>query len=275
MKKYIRIGIIAVALVIVGYILFTISNIKNKLEDIQYSTNNIQSELVYSIEDINNNIRNTLYEELGKTYITKDVKFTYEKSITDGYELTARVELSQIKDDSKVIFMYKDINTNEWIEVELEKINELSYAGKINIFNNKDYEYKVVTKGSLSESGDIETLDKYSFIPYPPEIGIGWSDEYININVYESFQEESSINNIKSMTAIVDVGGENKRYEFKYREEDTYDEEGNSNEYGKSIYYDAEIPKTYYGKNINIKITYKNGLIDVINITDKIIDEVN
>ena len=245
MKKYIRIGIIAVALVIVGYILFTISNIKNKLEDIQYSTNNIQSELVYSIEDINNNIRNTLYEELGKTYITKDVKFTYEKSITDGYELTARVELSQ--DDSKVIFMYKDINTNEWIEVELEKINELSYAGKINIFNNKDYEYKVVTKGSLSESGDIETLDKYSFIPYPPEIGIGWSDEYININVYE----------------------------FKYREEDTYDEEGNSNEYGKSIYYDAEIPKTYYGKNINIKITYKNGLIDVINITDKVINEVN
>ena len=155
MKKYIRIGIIVVAIVIVVYILFTISNIKNQLEDIQYSTNNIQSELVYSIEDINNNIRNTLYEELGKTYITKDVNFTYEKSITDGYELTARVELSQIKDDSKVIFMYKDINTDEWIEVELEKINELSYAGKINIFNNKDYEYKVVTKGSLSESGDI------------------------------------------------------------------------------------------------------------------------
>ena len=275
MKKYIRIGIIVVAIVIVMYILFTISNIKNQLEDIQYSTNNIQSELVYSIEDINNNIRNTLYEELGKTYITKDVKFTYEKSITDGYELTARVELSQIKDDSKVIFMYKDINTNEWIEVELEKINELSYAGKINIFNNKDYEYKVVTKGYLSESGDIETLDKYSFIPYPPEIGIGWSDEYININAYESFQEESSINNIKSMTAIVDVGGENKRYEFKYREEDTFDEEGNANEYGKSIHYDAEVPKTYYGKNINIKITYKNGLIDVISITDKIIDEVN
>ena len=252
MKKYIRIGIIVVAIVIVVYILFTIYNIKNQLEEIQYSTNNIQSELVYSIEDINNNIRNTLHEELGKAYITKDVNFNYEKSITDGYELKVRIELSQIKDDYKVIFMYKDINTNEWIEVELEKINELSYAGKINIFNNKDYEYKVVTKGSLSESGDIETLDKYSFI-----------------------QEESSINNIKSMTAIADVGGENKRYEFKYREEDTFDEEGNSNEYGKSIYYDAEIPKTYYGKNINIKITYKNGLIDVINITDKIIDEVN
>ncbi len=88
MKKYIRIGIIVVAIVIVVYILFTIYNIKNQLEEIQYSTNNIQSELVYSIEDINNNIiqystnniqselvysiedinnniRNTLHEELG------------------------------------------------------------------------------------------------------------------------------------------------------------------------------------------------------------------
>ena len=97
MKKYIRIGIIVVAIVIVVYILFTIYNIKNQLEEIQYSTNNIQSELVYSIEDINNNIRNTLHEELGKAYITKDVNFTYEKSITDGYELKVRIELSQIE----------------------------------------------------------------------------------------------------------------------------------------------------------------------------------
>ena len=273
MKKYICIGAVVVLVVVLtfGYSIF---NIKKQLEYIQINTNSIQSDLVSSVEDINNNISNTIHEELGKSHITKDINFTYEKNIKDGYELNVRVELSQIKEDSKVIFMYKEIDSNEWIEVELEKINELSYKGKINILNNKEYEYKVVTKGDLSESSDIETLDKYNFIPYPPEIGTGWSDEYISINLYEGFEGDSPIENIKSAKAIVDVDGKEKVYEFKYTEEDSY-EEDNSNESEKIISYCVDIPKNYYGKNINIKITYKNGLTDLIDITDKIIEEVD
>lgn len=273
MKKYIFIGSVAVLVVLLtfGYSIF---NIKKQLEYIQINTNNIQSDLVSSVEDINNNISNTIYEELGKSHITKSVNFTYEKNIKDRYELNVRVELSQIKEDSKVIFMYKEIDSNEWTEVELEKINELSYKGKINILNNKEYEYKIVTKGDLSESSDIETLDKYNFTPYPPEIGTGWSDEYISINLYEGFEGDSPIENIKSAKAIVDVDGKEKVYEFKYTEEDTY-EEDNLNESEKIICYGVDIPKTYYGKNINIKITYKNGLTDLIDITDQIIEEVD
>lgn len=156
--------------------------------------------------------------------------------------------------------MYKDEVISEWTSVELEKSNELSYMGKINIYNDKNYEYKVVTKGALSESGDIEVLDKYDFMPYPPDIGVGWNDDEIILNAYLNYDENASMKGIKSIVAIVD--GENKNYKFKYREEDN------------DIYYEVDIPKTYKGKDINVKIIYINGLTDMINVTDKIINEV-
>lgn len=272
-KIYISIGIIVLLLALVVYQSLSLQSIKKQLGEIQSNSYIIQEQLEGSISDINNGIQTTLYDELGKSHLTKDVSITFNRNIKDGYELVVRAELSKINTDSKVIFMYKDVSANAWNEIELRKINELSYIGNIDILNDKSYEYKVITKGSLSESGDVEPIDKYEFIPSPPDISNGWSkDEILLIAYINSYDGEVSKNNIKSMDAIVGFEGKEKNYKCKYKEEEMID----GDEVENNRFYEVSIAKDDYNRNldyIKLKITYKNGMIDVIDVTETVKSE--
>ena len=92
--------------------------------------------------------------------MTKDVSFKLNKNTSTGYDITVRTELSELKENSKILFMYKDINSNDWQKLELKKEGELTYTGNINLLYDNDYQYKIVVKGDKSQSSDIEDLHK-------------------------------------------------------------------------------------------------------------------
>ena len=92
--------------------------------------------------------------------MTKDVSFKLNENTPTGYDLTVRAELSELKENSKILFMYKDINSNDWQKLELKKEGELTYTGNINLLYDNDYQYKIIVKGDKSQSSDIEDLHK-------------------------------------------------------------------------------------------------------------------
>ena len=92
--------------------------------------------------------------------MTKDVSFKLNKNTSTGYDITVRTELSELKENSKILFMYKNINSNDWQKLELKKEGELTYTGNINLLYDNDYQYKIVVKGDKSQSSDIEDLHK-------------------------------------------------------------------------------------------------------------------
>lgn len=270
-KKYI--AVIVISLVAIIYEFLIITSMKEELQSLQNNLNMMQSNLQVSIDNINNNISNTINEELGKSHLTKDVVFSYDKNTEDGYELDVRVELSKFKENSNVIFAYKENSSNIWNSINLEERSDLSFGGKIKIKSDKEYQYKVMLKGSLNESGDIEYLDKYSFLPYPPDINIGWStDKEVYVNAYINTYEDG-IDNIKDMNLIVKTKGKEKTFKMnKEKNEDISEDD-------TIIYYDykGSIEKGYYIKGSStakVKVIYNNGYIDIIDITDTINSEI-
>ncbi|MFR5133237.1 MAG: hypothetical protein ACLTDP_11960 [Terrisporobacter sp.] len=119
--------------------------------------------------------------------MTKDVSFKLNKNTPTGYDLTVRAELSELKENSKILFMYKDINSNDWQKLELKKEGELTYTGKINLLYDNDYQYKIVVKGDKSQSSDVEDLHKYLFMPTSPDVSWNYNDEMVDkLKYYEA-----------------------------------------------------------------------------------------
>lgn len=273
MKKYI---LLAGGIVISGIIIYqtyTLNSIKKELFNMNSLKTSLQEELSGSLNNINSDIQNTLEEELAKSYITKDVDFKLNKNIENGYDITVTVELNQLKDDSKVLFMYRDESKKEWKEIELSKSAELSYSGDIILNYDNSYEYKVVTKGDISESSDVEVLDKYLFLPTAPDANWNYNEEGIYFNTYldeySSSEESYQQNDIKNIQVIIKSGSKEKTYTCEYKEDSMYDENEGMEYISK--YYEVDIPKSDYPNKIDsikMKITYENGIIDVKDITD-------
>lgn len=286
MNKKIVLGFSVVLIGVIIYQTITIHNIKQQLEEIDLNNSSNISGVYSSINNINTNIQQTLNKELSKTHLTTDVNFKFNSADNNTYKLDLRVELKRAGNDSKVIFMYKGVNDNEWQQIELQKSNELSYVGQIQLNYEGNYEYKVVTKGTISESGDIETINQYDFMPKSPNVSFGASyDENITgkgftqnqkiidyiLSAYYSDGNDVPVNGkmkISSIDVTANVSGEDKTYNCNYMKEER-DEK--NNELLRQERYEVNIPRTELEgevKSVKMKITYDNGIIDFKDITE-------
>ena len=277
MRKYIIPGVGVIFCGILIYQTYSLNTIKGELENIKSANMTLQEEVSSLRSDLSNElssqIQSTLNEELGKSYLTKDVSFKLNNNTDTGYDLTVRAELSELKENSKILFMYKSINSNDWQKVELKKEEELTYIGNLNILYDDDYQYKIVVKGDKTESSDIEELYKSLFIPTVPDVSWNYYDEGIyfsaNDNVYNEGYQISDENKIKSIEVIVNNKKE-KTYKCEYKEESSYND---SDEIGDEFkYYEANIPKKAYGDKLNsikMKVTYESGIVNIEEVIDK------
>ena len=187
MRKYIIPGVGVIFCSILIYQTYTLNTIKEELANIKSDNRTLQEEIASLSNNLSSQIESTLYQELGKSYLTKDVSFKLNKNTPTGYDLTVRAELSELKENSKILFMYKDINSNDWQKLELKKEGELTYTGNINLLYDNDYQYKIVVKGDKSQSSDIEDLYKYLFMPTSPDVSWNYNDEMVDkLKYYEA-----------------------------------------------------------------------------------------
>ena len=273
MRKYIIPGVGVIFCGILIYQTYSLNTIKGELENIKSANMTLQEEVSSLSSELSSQIESTLYEELGKSYLTKDVSFKLNKNTDTGYDLTVRAELSELKENSKILFMYKNINSNDWQKLELKKEEELTYTGNINLLYDNDYQYKIVVKGDKSESSDIEELYKYLFIPTVPDVSWNYNDEGIyfsaNDNVDYEGEQTSHENKIKSIEVIVNNKKE-KTYKCEYKEESSYNDSDEIEDEFK--YYEANIPKKAYGDKLNsikMKVTYESGIVNIEEVIDK------
>lgn len=273
MRKYIIPGVGVIFCGILIYQTYSLNTIKGELENIKSANMTLQEEVSSLSSELSSQIESTLYEELGKSYLTKDVSFKLNKNTDTGYDLTVRAELSELKENSKILFMYKNINSNDWQKLELKKEEELTYTGNINLLYDNDYQYKIVVKGDKSESSDIEELYKYLFMPTVPDVSWNYNDEGIyfsaNDNVDYEGDQISDENKIKSIEVIINNKKE-KTYKCEYKEECLYNDSDEIEDEFK--YYEANIPKKAYGDKLNsikMKVTYKSGIVNIEEVIDK------
>ena len=273
MRKYIIPGVGVIFCGILIYQTYSLNTIKGELENIKSANMTLQEEVSSLSSELSSQIESTLYEELGKSYLTKDVSFKLNKNTDTGYDLTVRAELSELKENSKILFMYKNINSNDWQKLELKKEEELTYTGNINLLYDNDYQYKIVVKGDKSESSDIEELYKYLFMPTVPDVSWNYNDEGIyfsaNDNVDYEGDQTSHENKIKSIEVIVNNKKE-KTYKCEYKEESSYNDSDEIEDEFK--YYEANIPKKAYGDKLNsikMKVTYESGIVNIEEVIDK------
>ena len=271
MRKYIIPGVGVIFCSILIYQTYTLNTIKEELANIKSDNRTLQEEIASLSNNLSSQIESTLYQELGKSYLTKDVSFKLNKNTPTGYDLTVRTELSELKENSKILFMYKDINSNDWQKLELKKEGELTYTGKINLLYDKDYQYKIIVKGDKSQSSDIEDLYKYLFMPTSPEVSWNYNDEGIYFSASDNVDYEenqtSHEDKIKSVEVIVN---KEKTYKCEYKEESLSND--NDEMVDKLKYYEANIPKKAYGNKLNslkMKVTYESGIVNMEEVIDK------
>lgn len=276
MRKYIIPGIGIIFCGILIYQTYSLNTIKGELENIKSTNITLQEEVSSLSSELSSQIQSTLHEELGKSYLTKDVSFKLNKNTDNGYDLTVKTELGELKENSKILFMYKDINSSDWQKLELKEEEELTYTGDLILLYDNDYEYKIVVKGEKTESSDIEELSKYLFIPTMPDVSWSYNDEgiYFSVNDYVNYEGEktSHENKIKSIEVIVN-NKEEKTYKCEYKEESMYSDSDEIVDEFK--YYEANIPKKAYDDKLNsikIKVTYESGIVNIEEVTDKQIE---
>lgn len=273
MKKYILPGAAIIFSGVIIYQTYTIKTTKDDLQDISHKLielKSINEVLQQNISSIDTSIQETLNEELGKSHITKDVEFKLNENIENGYNLNVRVELKELKEDKKVLFMYKEESSNEWQQIELKEVTDLSYSGNFTMSAEEEYEYKVILKGSTTESGDVESVIKSDFVPEFPNCNWGYSDEGIYIDIYTGTDDGGERKDkIKKAEVIVSSNKKEQIHEAKKAESPIYDEHNNIVEYDRR--YESQIENKNYIKNIDyikVKVTYESGIIDIRDITN-------
>lgn len=271
MKKYIIYVTLGIFLGIIIYQVYSLNTIKTELENIKNMNTYLQGEVEGLSSELSSQIQSALNEELGKSHLTKDVSFKLNKNTDEGYDLTVITELSELKGDSKVLFMYKATSSKEWIELELKKEGELSYGGDFTLNYDNDYEYKIVLKGDKTESGDVEELYKDLFLPETPDVSWNYNENGIYFSAYPYVEEVGNISNENKIKTIeVIVNNKEKTYKCKYNEESMYYDNDEFAETSK--YYETEIPKEDYNNKLNsiqMKVTYESGIINMEDVTDR------
>ena len=235
MRKYIIPGVGVIFCSILIYQTYTLNTIKEELANIKSANTTLQEGVSSLSDDLSRQIESTLYEELGKSYLTKD------------------------------------INSNDWQKLELKKEGELTYTGNINLLYDNDYQYKIIVKGDKSQSSDIEDLDKYLFMPTSPDVSWNYNDEGIYFSASDNVDYEenqtSHKDKIKSVEVIVN---KEKTYKCEYHEESLSND--NDEMVDKLKYYEANIPKKAYGNKLNslkMKVTYESGIVNIEEVIDK------
>lgn len=269
MKKYTTVLVISIATILFIYQSVSLYQIKKELENIRSDNTQMKQEILSLINGIDSNISATIYEEIGKSHLTKDVNFTFKSNIEGGHNVDVRVELAKYEDNSKVIFMYKNESENIWKETELKKSNELSYIGNIDLPYGNQYEYKVIVSGEHTESSEINYLDKSEFIPNKPDVSFGYSESEIYLTAYDGYYYDNNETKINSIDMIVGYDGKEKSYKCKYSPES----EAEDGVVSMSRNYEATIPRKDFNNKfdyIKMKVTYKNGVIDVVDITSQL-----
>lgn len=270
MKKYTKIIGLSVISVLFLYQTISLFQIKRDLVNLHQDNDDVRIQVLELINSINSNIQSTIYEEIGRSHLTKDVSFSFNKNIDGGHNLDVRAELAKVEKDSKVLFMYKDGSEKNWKEIELEKTSELTYVGNFDLPYGNEYEYKIVVSNNNSESSEIGIIDKSEFIPGEPDVSYGWSEEEISLTAYSyTYHNYKVENTIKDIDMIIEFRGKEKTYSCEYKEND-FNEAGDIYE---NSYYEVTIPKKDYGNkfdNVKMKVTYKNGIVDIVDITDKV-----
>lgn len=273
MNKWGKVGLILITIVLVFQSVLLL-NLNKKVNLIDDNTQSQYSDLIHNVLNIQSNVQGTIDDELGKSHLTKEVSFKFDTVIEGGYTLDVRAELSRVDENSKVMFLYKANTSKEWVEVEMDKINALSYSCKINVLSEDEYSYKVVTMGTLSESGDIEPIYKSDYIPESPYVS-GYGNDNNNLNIILT-RELGIVNDddfkIKKLEAIIGSNDKEKSYDFKESSSLT-DIENEEDTLTNNVYYEVNIPSKDYKNNlkyIKVKVTYENGLVDIKDITEEI-----
>jgi hypothetical protein len=283
MKKW---GIVLGVFIIIIFI-YQFKQLKDIKKDLETSLMDDQL-IKESITTIDENITSTISEELSKSYLIKDIKFILNRFENSKYIVDTRFELSKINKGSNVKFIYKSDDSDKWNIMKPEDMKGLSYKCELELDSNKSYEYKVITEGSISESSDIEDINKYDYIPYHPPITYGEDYEkhggslILGVNIDEEYNYEDEYGystvdkketikgfEIKRIDATLGINGKEKVYNYEYKDI-VNDENGNIIE---SRRYEVYIPKKdYKGKldYIKMKIVYENGVVDIVDITNQI-----
>lgn len=270
MKKYTKIIGLSVISVLFLYQTISLFQIKRDLVNLHQENDDVRIQVLELINSINSNIQSTIYEEIGRSHLTKDVSFSFNKNIDGGYNLDIRAELSKVENDSRVLFMYKDKSEKNWKEIELEKSSELSYVGNIDLPYGNQYEYKIVVSNTNSESSEIGIVDKSEFIPGEPDVSYGWSDDEISLTASSyTYYDYVVENTIKDVDMIIGFKGKEKLYSCEYKTSEN-NVDGDTYE---NNYYEVTIPKKDYDNKfdyVKMKVTYNNGVVDVVDITDRL-----
>ncbi|MCC0678784.1 hypothetical protein IC218_00755 [Clostridioides sp. ES-S-0005-03] len=268
---------IIIVIIALGYILLTINSIKNNLDTSNDKLDYLSQEIMNTKSDISNIIN----EEMSKSYITKSIDLKVKKLEKDECLIDIDTQLSKLGKDGKVIFMYK-ADSDKWNEIEMTKHGELSYTCEIKITTGSEYDYKVVTSGTISESSDVQKLTKSDYMPEPPVFNYGIRDnkEYFieileNSNLFNHESEKSKNKvyddiKLENVDIIVNEGKGDTVYKAKSAKLSNGSKDDNIDR--EQVNYEANFPKKDINDIIYIKakLTYNNGIEYIKDITEDI-----
>lgn len=275
-KNTMHLIFIIVIFILLWYMLLTMNEINKNIENYNNKLEYLSQEIMNTKSDISN----TINEEMSKSYITKSIDLKVRKLEKEECVIDVNIQLSKLGKDGKVFFMYKKDN-DKWDEIEMTKHGELSYACEMKIKTGSEYDYKVVTSGTISESSDVQKLTKSDYMPEQPVFNSGIRDnkdyfieiiENSNLFNHESEKSKNKAYNsirLKKVDIIVNEGKKDIIYKAKSVTSDDV-KDSSSNE--SQVNYEATFPKRDISDIVYIKakLTYHNGVEYIKDITEDI-----
>lgn len=257
MKKEKIIYILLVTSVVINLFLFgQVTTLKNNIED----ANNKLSNLEFNLSSVNNKVHDIYNQLKEEANFIADVNFNadIESIFTEGCKLKASIAFKNLSEGEEPYILYRkysEKNTNlkkesEWIETKLVESATLSYEGNFDIDYNYDYQYKIVTKGSIERSSEIETIETNEYQPIDMYIDSTYDDDNIIgkiITVIKRYDIEGfDVDNI-----TMNIDGINKIYTAEeISKEDPY--------YYNSNYYEDKVNSAVEVRKYKIEIPTRN-----------------
>ncbi|KPI51567.1 MULTISPECIES: hypothetical protein [unclassified Clostridioides] len=266
-----------VIFILLWYMILTMNEINKNIENYNNKLEYLSQEIMNTKSDISN----TINEEMSKSYITKSIDLKVKKLEKEECTIEVDIQLSKLGKNGKVFFMYKEDN-DKWNEIEMTKHGELSYTCEMKIKTGNEYDYKVVTNGTISESSDVQKLTTSDYMPEQPVFNSGIRDnkEYFieiiensNLLNHESEKSKNKVYNsikLKKVDIIVNEGKKDTVYKAKSVKISDADKDNSPNE--SQVNYEATFPKRDIGSIVYIKakLTYNNGVEYIKDITEDI-----
>lgn len=266
-----------VIFILLWYMILTMNEINKNIENYNNKLEYLSQEIMNTKSDISN----TINEEMSKSYITKSIDLKVKKLEKEECIIEVDIQLSKLGKDGKVFFMYKEDN-NKWNEIKMTKHGELSYACEMKIKTGNEYDYKVVTNGTISESSDVQKLTTSDYMPEQPVFNSGIRDnkEYFieiiensNLLNHESEKSKNKVYNnirLKKVDIIVNEGKKDTVCKAKSVKISDDDKNNNSNE--SQVNYEAAFPKRDIDDIVYIKakLTYSNRVEYIKDITEEV-----